>query len=593
MIRSAQVAPRDILRWVLLAVFPWFPAYLFERIDFYFGVSGNGYWYSQFSGTRLEADIVSFALGGILVAYLLRPRWALVQVFLSSLLIWVLYYVACPTFRGAEGLLHSECYQPGPDGFAGIRLTMMMFAFGALPPILKAASRGEALSRKSRSTFALFAGIIITLVMTWFPLTAWFSGVTYLPPLVIFQALILVGVPQIETGILAARIGRSIRVATLSGVVSLLFVSVSFWTLMCPGCDRSLLQLLVPLWAFFAFLGGVLELGYTGSLRWKLFWLGRVRLKDARRVAVAVVITISIWTLVAYAFWDPSVLYATPISPKPGNLTLGLPSYPYVAGYYNSIQYRVCCLEIGVSFTKAELGLLAPDNFLVAGMGVQSPNCCIDGWDFGWRADLFLLPDRSMIVSASSWETCDGNANCGGHFWQNLRYHAQATLNPANLSSPVFLRMMWEPSSTGPLKSQVNWYYNTTTLGWQKFGNFVPDFREGAYFDIGVVGCCGAGNTPQRYAYFYQFGVASKTPVRGWSVLLMYPSFQYQGSWRLMEKANIIQGQYSFWKANYRWGGEPYPGVTALANALDPSFKTGILQLSFTGKMLKDNTPLW
>src|SRR5439155_15812751 len=93
-----RLPSRSILRRVLLAIFPWAPAYLFERADFWFGQTNNGYWYYQFSTTRLEADVVSFALGGILVAYLLRPRWAVVQVFLSASLIYVLFYLACPTY---------------------------------------------------------------------------------------------------------------------------------------------------------------------------------------------------------------------------------------------------------------------------------------------------------------------------------------------------------------------------------------------------------------------------------------------------------------------------------------------------------------
>src|SRR5207247_11171334 len=79
MIGSLKITRRNIVRIILLAIFPWLPAYLFEKIDFYFGISGNSYWYYQLSGTRLEADVVSFALGGILVAYLLRPRWAMIQ----------------------------------------------------------------------------------------------------------------------------------------------------------------------------------------------------------------------------------------------------------------------------------------------------------------------------------------------------------------------------------------------------------------------------------------------------------------------------------------------------------------------------------
>jgi len=65
-----------------------------------------------------------------------------IQIFLSATMIWALFYVACSTFR-SEGLLHSECYQTGPDGLAGYRLVAMMFSFGALPAIVKAASKGE------------------------------------------------------------------------------------------------------------------------------------------------------------------------------------------------------------------------------------------------------------------------------------------------------------------------------------------------------------------------------------------------------------------------------------------------------------------
>ena len=566
-------------------IFPWLPAYLFERIDFYFGLNIHGFWYYELTGLRLVADVASFALGGILVAYLLRPRWAVVQVSLSAILIYLLYYVACPTFYSA-GVWQSECYQIGPDGLAGVRLVVMMFGFGVYPAIAKVASKGELLDRRLSPVVAIFGGIMVTLVMAWFPLTAWFSGVTFLPPLAVFQGLILVGVPQIETGVLAAGISRSLKIATISGVVSLVFVSVLLGSLLCEGCDRSLLYYLVPAWAFFAFLGGLTVLGDRRLRSMTLpGWLKEIRIEDVRRVGVALVLAVCLSTFVAWAFWDPSVLYATSISPGRGNLTLGLPNYPYVAGYYNSSQYRICCVQIGVSFAKANPRLLSPDNFLMAGMGVQSPNCCVDGWDLGWRADVFLLPNSSLVVSGSSWGTCDGNANCGGHFWQYLRYHAQVTISPANIPSPTYLRMMWESGS-------ANWYYNTTGVPWTRFGSFTPDFREGRYFDIGIPGGVPV-NVPQGMAIFYQFGVASKFPVPGWSVLLLYPSFQYQGSWRIMERANVIQGDFSYWKYEYRWGGAPYPGVTARANLLDPSMPTGIAEFSYTGGTLRDYSPLW
>jgi len=132
-----SLTTRNILHGVLLAFFPWAPAYLFERADFWFGQNNNVFWYYQFSGLRLEADVVSFALGGILVAYLLRPRWAVIQVFLNAVLIYVLLYLACPTYM-AGPIWRSECYSFGPDGLAGVRLCTMMFSFGAISAIVRA-----------------------------------------------------------------------------------------------------------------------------------------------------------------------------------------------------------------------------------------------------------------------------------------------------------------------------------------------------------------------------------------------------------------------------------------------------------------------
>src|SRR5207302_5283779 len=108
---------------------------------------------------------------------------------------------------------------------------------------------------------------VLSVVMIWFPLSAWFSGVTYLPLFLIIQTLLLVGVPQIATGIFAARIGRSLKVGAVSGVVSLLFISALFWTPECPGCDRSLLFPFAPLCAGFALVGSVTELGLASRLR--------------------------------------------------------------------------------------------------------------------------------------------------------------------------------------------------------------------------------------------------------------------------------------------------------------------------------------
>lgn len=589
-----ELTIRNILRGIPLFVLPWLLPFLFEKIDFSFHLNHQPDLYYSLTGWRLPVDAASFALGGILVAYLLRPRWAVIQIGLNAILVATLFYIACPTY-GPGGVWQPECYAYGPDGLLGFRLGGMMFCFGILPSILKTASKKEALNRRLRPWMGILSGPVLTVVMVYLPISSWFSGVTYLPSLLIFQTLVLVGIPQIATGILGSRIGRSLKLGVASGIFSLLFMTAFFWTPQCPGCDRSLLFPFVASWGFFALLGGITELGLPSRISQSRVpcWLAKIRLQQIQLVGLALVITVCLSTVFAVNYWDPSVTYANSISPGAGDLVLGQPYYPYVGGYYNSTQYRICCVEIGVNISMSNPKLLAPNNFLMAGMGVQSPNCCVDGWDFGWRADLFLLSNGSRVLSASSWETCDGNANCGGYIWEHLWYHSQLLL-PKNQSSGImFLRMNWEPMTMdGQTRPGVNWYYNTTGTRWTLFGSYLPDPRLGTYFDIGLSG--GPASTiPQGSALLYQFGVASKTPVSGWTATLADPSFEFQGSWRVMERANIVQGDYSYWKVRYRWGGMPYGGVTARANLIDKSVPPDMVYFSYTGGTLANFTPLW
>src|SRR5438445_10727948 len=96
------ITPKNILRVILLVIFPWLPPYLFEKTDFYFHLTHQVDWYYNLSGNRLLVDMASFAVWGIVVAYLLRPRWAIVQIALNALLVWVLFYVACPVYGPGE-----------------------------------------------------------------------------------------------------------------------------------------------------------------------------------------------------------------------------------------------------------------------------------------------------------------------------------------------------------------------------------------------------------------------------------------------------------------------------------------------------------
>src|SRR5947209_19931086 len=91
----SRSTPKNILRAVLLAIFPWIPAVLFEQTAFYFHLTHNPDWYYNLSGYRLFVDLASFAVWGLVVASLLRPRWPAVRIAPNALLVWVLFYAAC------------------------------------------------------------------------------------------------------------------------------------------------------------------------------------------------------------------------------------------------------------------------------------------------------------------------------------------------------------------------------------------------------------------------------------------------------------------------------------------------------------------
>jgi len=110
---------RRVLTAVALGSIPWLPAVGFESATFWAGVALRGDIYGLFSGTRLQVDIGSFLIGGILVSRLVRPRLALFQAALNTMVFWIFLYAACFTFISPNGFLHSSCYQVGPDGLEG------------------------------------------------------------------------------------------------------------------------------------------------------------------------------------------------------------------------------------------------------------------------------------------------------------------------------------------------------------------------------------------------------------------------------------------------------------------------------------------
>ena len=151
---------------------------------------------------------------------------------------------------------------------------------------------------------------------------------------------------------------------------------------------------------------------------------------------------------------------------------------------------------------KSNQSSIESNNFLSAGLGVHSPNCCVDGIDFSYRFDVYLFNNGSESLVASAWEICDNNAACGGHSWKDLMFiDSERLLNPN--ASDVLLQLEWMGRS-------VYWSYRVGDDPFANFTSFAAPRQENPGFNIGELG---------GGFHFFQFGIMSRYPIphSGWS----------------------------------------------------------------------------
>lgn len=67
--------------------------------------------------------------------------------------------------------------------------------------------------------------------------------------------------------------------------------------------------------------------------------------------------------------------------------------------------------EVKLELERSDDSVIKEEDFVQAGIGAQSPNCCKDGLDYGYRADILFTEDGRYLV-ARAWETCDQNMGC-------------------------------------------------------------------------------------------------------------------------------------------------------------------------------------
>jgi hypothetical protein len=483
--------------------------------------------FSFLSSFRLPFFIAYIGVASFVVGWRSKNlilAWASYAVCLAGL--YLLFYVGCnPTV----------CYSKGIDGLEPFRSYSFFLAEG-----VALLASGYPAQRASRSE-SLLGSAAAYYALAYYPVMFTVAGAKMLAPLAPFPVL---GMLFALTFIISARTlsqGEGWLVGlTLLLVDYLVLSALSIGTAaQYPGEEvSSILMMLAAV--------------VSGGL------LGASKLVGGSRNGMRLG-TSGIPTVIMIAFLVLSIGVITPDAVVGTAPKLGSSSYyfqvPVVAGGFNAAPNLVTTgVASNFSFQGTDPTSIQPDNFLAAGIGVHSSNCCVDGIDYGYRADVFLYHNGSLAFAASAWEVCDTIIACGGHTWKHLMFFSSARLN-SSVAEDFRLSMQWDNGT-------VLWYYGSHSEE-QVLATFQAPRQDNHDFDAGWLG---PSTTPSPGGFpFFQFGIMSAYPIGhgGWEVASSCPSTLVGGRWGCLGDVEFFQGDISFWKALWRWG-ENYPDVGAM-----------------------------
>jgi len=229
----------------------------------------------------------------------------------------------------------------------------------------------------------------------------------------------------------------------------------------------------------------------------------------------------------------------------------------FVGAFMSSPSIGTKGVAANFTFQGTNTSSIQQDNFIAVGIGVHSPNCCVDGIDYGYRADVFLYRNSTKVFATSAWEVCDDIIACGGHPWKDVIFFSSGRVN-VSLDDNFRLSMEWQENHT------VAWFLNDNNVS-RLIASFLAPEQENPGFNVGYLGSLpppSIGGVP-----FFQFGVMSFHPIdqTGWKARVSCPAILVNTTWTCATHAELLQGDQSYWKAIWRWG-EPYSGVGATVN---------------------------
>jgi hypothetical protein len=587
-----ESAPKGFAAFLLVLV----PAIVFEKYTYYLYTISSPTFFT-FSGDRLWFDIGWFIASGAISALILgRKNILSVVPPVAGAWLFIVVVYDIPFCQAAE------CYINSTDGFAWLRDFLLFSSLGVLActaVLARETHAPEEWSERNRRiaklVYAFAVSVLVVYALGFFPISHLFAGVTVPYPLNYAQWF-LAGAPAFVGAFFASlrileqtKTPRSYAylLGFFSGIAGTV-VSVSMSTsIPCEACSNYGVSIAsIILLASACAVAGILLA--RRSYAYSSFLAKRGLRSKVPSVTIAATIVVFVILLLGFFFsvnYQMSVVNElgpdvalTPFSP----VEVGH-SFVYSAGYLDVSRVTTNAVGASVNFGNSSIAS-SPSNFLAAGVGDQSPNCCKDGLDLAYRIDAAIYSNGTEAVLARAWWACDVNIACGGYSWQQLLHYGSATLPAASLSRGVNLKMSW--NTTVP--ASVDWFYQINgSTGWTEFSSFISPKIQNHYFDAGVF-YVGTGNHPSGDAFFYQFGVSSAYEIKNsaWHVLIYCPWLVVNNTDQCLTSTRFVQGRYSYWKVLYTFG-ETYSGISFsyLGNYT--------VTFYYTGRSPSDETRIW
>jgi len=514
---------KRILRGIACGALTFGPMYLWERIANFYYLNSNPTFYT-FSGLRVDV-FVGFVLAGAVVsgAVMKDLRWAVICQTAALLVLFSLVYVFCDP---------RVCYSKGPDGLEPLRMGLFLWSVAVVGASLGFGAWNKPNLKKIIQMTIAFSAYVS---LAYYPIVYTFAGTQILPPLQPWSAFVILALLSYSIAIISSTwLGRVAGIA-------LPVASTLFLFLLSSGIATDYFsQILVPI-----------EIILAGTLTGTALGAATIGLREGyskrHRVAFSRLLLVVLLLVISTNFIGTNAVNGVVPKITPVATPTFYQGIPVYAGAYMDTPSGG---STGVRLTvdlKSNQSSIESNNFLSAGLGVHSPNCCVDGIDFSYRFDVYLFNNGNESLVASAWEICDNNAACGGHSWKDLMFiYSERLLNPN--ASAVLLQLEWMGHS-------VYWSYQVGHDPFANFTSFAAPRQENPGFNIGELG---------GGFHFFQFGIMSRYPIphSGWSANFECPSVLKNGTWVCIDHAQTVQGADSYWKVLWKWG-DSYSHVVA------------------------------